>query len=169
MMHEHLTDEDASLYVLGSMGAREAAGFDREALRCDECARHLADASQALERIALSDLVASQTPGRLLTGRPRRRAGVNLSAFGAIAAAIVITIFSAWRVATLESTMHYNDLVLSAIVHSHFGHAQFVPSSAGARPQRHSTHSTDRGCTLSSKLRPNRCLWKPAAAPHFGF
>jgi hypothetical protein len=133
MTHQHLTPEDASLYALGSLERRETDAFDREAATCDECAQLLAQASDALARIVLEDAAPAFTPPRLVTGRKRPRIATTVS-FAAVAAAIAIAFLSAWRLAVVDLQLRANDLALSAIVGSHFSHAQFVSKTAGAPP-----------------------------------
>jgi hypothetical protein len=125
MTHRHLHPEDASLYALGSLDPREAAALDREAATCDVCARQLAQACESFERIALADAVPLYTPHRLLSGR-QRRSIAPLTAFTAVAAAIVIAVLSLWRLTIVDTQMRANDLALVAIAGSHFNHAPFT-------------------------------------------
>jgi anti-sigma factor RsiW len=163
MTHQHISEEDASLYALGSLEPHLVQAFDREAFECDECAHRLADAAAALERIALEDLRLGHAPRRLRLGLRRARPD-RMIAICALAAALIVAVLAGWRMASLERSVAQNDVAFATIVHSHFAHAQFTPTTPAA-PSAKVLYALDGSWLYVIAVRPAQTVTVEAIRP----
>ena len=131
-MNDANVGENAAMYAMGALDAREREAYDRHADVCDACALALADASQTIDAMERRAGIVP-APRTLLAGQ--RRARLRPFAAGFIAAAAAIAaIFLFARFFALSGAVHGNDLALAALVHSHFDHSPFVAQRPGAPP-----------------------------------
>lgn len=127
-MTEHV-GENAELYALGVLDPQERRAVDEHLAQCRDCLRRIGEAEETV--LAMDRHVASQEPPATFRVRERR-----ISPWWyAVAAAFLIGLapsgwfFTSTMVARQNETTH--GAALLAMVHSHFGHAQFSPVQPG--------------------------------------
>jgi len=126
---QHVGD-DAELYVLGDLDSAARVRIERHVRICAECARRLGDAESAILR--LIEAQAAQVPATLRPFRAHSSAGAWRWA-GAIAAAFVLGLLP-WLLTLRSAAPSAQRLAMTAMLDSHFQHAQFVADAAGAPP-----------------------------------
>jgi hypothetical protein len=136
----HIGD-DAELYALGVLDEAERRAIDAHLAHCAECRRRVGEAEEtvlAMERHVAPEEPPADLEARVRAGRaePSRARGFS---WYALAAAFLIGLLPA--VAFFANRLHEDQLreqqvagahsvVMLAMVHSHFGHAQFAPYKA---------------------------------------
>lgn len=115
--------ESAELYALGTLGDDDRAQVDAHVVQCDACAARLGEAERT---VAAMELSADARARRVRTWRVPA---------GLAAAAFVLGLLpSVWLWPAQQRTHAYDadrEGALTAMVSSHFLHAQFQPLAAG--------------------------------------
>jgi Putative zinc-finger len=132
-MIDHI-NENAELYVLGSLDDLERARVERHVSGCVDCATRLQEAENAVANLAES-LPSHAPPERLHARlqqavRPRARSALWRSIPAAIAAALVLAFIPTW-VAVDRSrhaivAMRQDERALAMLASAPFHHAQFM-------------------------------------------
>lgn len=129
MTHEHI-GELAELYALGVLDDAERTQVEAQAQTCAECAKRLGEAE-----MLIAGTVAEREPPAELDARmreafaPRRAFAPRWGAL--VAAAFILGLLPGLIFATLERRQpsgfeNDRDKAISALVNSHFVHAQFT-------------------------------------------
>lgn len=118
--HVHL-DEDAGAYALGALDDVSRARVDALVASCDVCAARIGEAEATVARL----VVPADVPARSAPRASR--------AWLAIAAAFLIgSLPSAYLMHRANDDASTRALAMTALVHSHFLHAPFVPLAQDA-------------------------------------
>ncbi len=133
-VNEHI-GELAELYALGTLDETERAGVDAHAAACDACARRLGEAESVVAQ-TMPEVEPAATLDRRMRAAFKPR-GPVLAHWSAIAAAaFVVGLLPGLLFAALHrpASVYDGDRsgAISAMVGSHFLHAQFTPVAAGA-------------------------------------
>lgn len=115
---DHLGDE-LEAYALGMLEARDGAAIEAHVAACDACVRRLARAESGVA----SMLTLAPPQASASTGFVRKAAFPRLAVIAAIAAAFVL--LAGARIVSLEGALGDDGRLVSAMIASHFGHAQF--------------------------------------------
>jgi hypothetical protein len=120
--------EDAELYALGQLDDVTRDRLERHVRVCAQCARRVGEAESTVLR-----LIEAQTPPVPAALRPFYAPSSRTWRWAAaIAAAFVLGLFP-WLAVTLRSAPPATQqLAMTAMLHGHFLHADFVPDIAGA-------------------------------------
>ena len=143
--------ENAELYALGLLEARERAAIDAHVAGCSTCMRRVGEAeetaailAQSLPRYAVSPRLAERlaraanAPEQVRAGRPvvvhlpRRVHPAWFAGMAAVAAAIAIT-FSGYETFRERSSLQTEEVALATVARSHFFHqtlANAAPSDS---------------------------------------
>jgi hypothetical protein len=122
--------DDAELYALGQLGEADCLRIEGHLQHCTECARRVGDAEATVLRLIEADaneVPASSLPARLRSGAFAWRW------IAAVAAAFVVGLLP-WignEVRRAPVAPADQQVVMTALLHSHFLHAPFVASVAG--------------------------------------
>jgi hypothetical protein len=140
-MADHHVDELAELYALGALAESEAAAVERHGAQCTRCARRIGEAEEtvlALER----ECAAQQPPDALGTRLPFERHAASWWRFAAALAAGIVIGIGVTIVQPRPGPQ--SQQVVTAMIRSHFSHAQFAPLASGA-PDAKVIYAHDRG------------------------
>ena len=134
----HVAD-NAELYALGMLEEAERAAVDAHARDCAACAQRLGQAEATVSDMLDTTLPSEPAPRELLQRmdalrrpplekRAPRRFTPTLKSWGMAAAAVfaIATGVLTQRVFTLQHALRSDGTVFTAMIASHFNHAQFV-------------------------------------------
>lgn len=120
--------EDAELYALGQLDADRHERFELHVRGCAECARRVGEAESTVLRLIEGD--SRNVPVTLR----RFRANGSAPAWrwaAAIAAAFLLGLVP-WLTTLRTASPPVQQVAMTAMLHSHFQHTQFVADTAGA-------------------------------------
>jgi len=134
----HHIDDEAELYALGALDADERAAVEAHIASCEMCLQRVRDAEETA--FALSAQFGSTTPPAELDTRIAGAFSRNMPArpWLAIAAAFIIGLLPSIPL-TYDRVHHdrllrMHDQAVTAMVTSHFAHAQFTPVGGATLP-----------------------------------
>jgi anti-sigma factor RsiW len=120
-------DEDLELYALGVLSDEERARVEAHVAACSQCSARLGDAEAVVAKLALAYPPSTVAPLRLA-----RIASPWIAAAAAFVLAVGITLAALLQTHRLQAQVGADDAVLATIATSHFNHAEFSKTAAGA-------------------------------------
>ena len=127
MRSEHIGDA-AEFYALGQLDRAERAAIDEHIMHCDDCLRRVGEAEEtalALEQRFVPLPVPPELGRRMRFGRVRA-----FPIVAAIAAAFLIGLLPSVSLMLERGSQSQRNVAMSAMLHSHFNHAQFSGASS---------------------------------------